>query len=123
MRQCLPVLIALWPTLAVAGPDLSYGVAYEPGGESSKLHLSRCEAGCFAQVSFENRFLWGGAWTRKFDLDLDGLEVIVIIVDGEGLAPEVLSVQPPPGYVAEPATISVEENASGVIALYPIPMS
>ena len=72
---------------------------------------------------FENRFLWGGAWSRKFYLDLDGLHVAVTIVDGAGLAPEVFSLQPPPGYFAEPATLSVDENASGVIALYPMPMS
>ena len=123
MRTRLAVLVALWPALAVAGPELSYGVSYEPGGEVSQLHLTRCEVACFGQVSFENRFLWGGAWTRSFDVDLDGLQVSVTIVDGEGLAPEVFSVQPPPGYVAEPATLSVEENGSGVIALYPMPMS
>lgn len=123
MRSCLAVLVALWPALVAAGPELSYGVAYEPGGKVSQLHLSRCETACFAQVSFENRFLWGGAWTREFHLDLDGLRVGVTIVDGEGLAPEVFSVQPPLGYIAEPAALSVEEDGSGVIALYPMPMS
>lgn len=123
MRTCLPILVALWPALAVAGPDLTYGVAYEPGGEASQLHLSRCEAACFAQVSFDNRFLWGGAWTRRFSLDLNGFEVTVTIVDGEGLAPEMFSVEPPPGYVAEPASLPVEENESGIIALYPMQMS
>ena len=73
-------------------------------------------------MSFENRFLWGGAWTRKFNLDLNGFEVTVTIVDGEGLAPEMFSVEPPPGYVAELASLPVEEDASDVIALYPVPM-
>jgi len=123
MRTCLLFLVTFWPALAVAGPDLSYGVAYELGGEASQLHLSRCKAACLAQVTFDNRFLWGGAWTREFNLDLNGLEVTVTIVDGEGLAPEMFSVQSPPGYFAEPASMLVEENASGVIALYPMQMS
>jgi hypothetical protein len=123
MQRLLALLALLCPTLAVAGPELTYGVAFEPGGEPSKLHLSRCEAACFAQVTFENRFLWGGAWTRKFDLNLNGFDVMVTIVDGEGLAPEVFSVRPPPGYIAEPATVSVEEGASGSIVLYPMPLS
>lgn len=117
------LLLALWPACAVAGADLTYGVALEPGGKPSEIRLSRCEAGCFARVAYVNRFLRGGAWTRQFTLNLDGFAVTVTVLDGEGLAPERIQVTPPPGFVVEPAEIAVEEGATGVIAIHPLPLS
>lgn len=122
LRTLVPIL-AILPSLASAGPDLAYGVAFEPGGKPSELRLEPCRAACFAEVRFTNTYLYGPALVRRFALDLDGFAVTVTVVDGEGMAPEVLSVEPPPGYLAEPAELPVEEGTSGVIALTPIPMS
>jgi hypothetical protein len=124
MRQ-LPILLplAFWPALAMAGSDLNYGVALDGGRAASELHLTRCEGTCSAQVSYTNRFLRGPAFARRFVLDLEGLHVAVTIIDGEGEAAERFSVTPPPGYYAEPAEMLVEENATGVIAILPVPMS
>ena len=123
MRSWMTPLLILLPGLASAGPDVSYGVAFEVGGQPSALHLGYCQTACFAEVRFKNTYLYGGAFTRRFPLDLDGLAVTVTIVDGQGMLPEVFSVTPPPGFIAEPAEVPVEEDGSGVIALYPMPMS
>ncbi|WP_210527954.1 hypothetical protein [Rubellimicrobium arenae] len=123
MPRRLIAALALWPSLALAGPDLSYGVALDGRHDASELHLAHCAAGCFAQVTYVNRFLRGDAWTRQFTLDLDGLSVGVTITDGTGASPERVAVTAPPGFYAEPAEIEVNEDADGVIALYPIPMS
>ena len=123
MLRTLLTLLALLPALAAAEPARTYGVAFQAGGKASRLEMSMCEATCFAQVRFENTFLRGGAYLRQFPLDLDGLAVTVTIVDGEGMAPELFTVEPPPGYRVEPAEIPVEEGASGTIALIPLPVS
>ena len=122
LRTLIP-LLALLPSLASAGPDLAYGVSFERGGRQSELHLERCKGDCFAQVRFTNSYLYGPALARRFLLDLEGLRVTVRVVDGQGMDPEVFSVEPPPGYIAEPAELPVDEGCSAVIAIYPMPMS
>ncbi|TNC44162.1 hypothetical protein FHG66_20735 [Rubellimicrobium rubrum] len=121
----LPITLAfvLWPALSSAGADLTYGVALDGGRAASELRLTRCEAACSAQVLYTNRFLRGSAFTRQFLLDLDGIHVGITIIDGEGEAAERFSVTPPPGFFVEPAELFVEENSTGVITLYPSPMS
>lgn len=122
LRTLLP-LLALLPGLAAAEPTRTYGVSFEPGGAPSKLEMAYCEAGCFAQVTFDNTYLYGDAMARKFPLDLDGLAVTASILDGEGMNPEVFSLEVPPGYVAQPAEIPVDEGRSATIAIIPMPMS
>jgi hypothetical protein len=123
MPRTLLALLLLIPTGAMAAPDLAYGTAFEPGAPRSALRLERCEDGCFARVRFDNGFLRGPAFARSFPLDLHGFAVTVRVVDGAGLEPEVLSIEPPPGYVAEPAEIAVPDGGWGVIAIHPMPLS
>ncbi|TNC74875.1 hypothetical protein [Rubellimicrobium roseum] len=123
MRRLPLVLLALWPACALAGPDLTYGIALDSEQGAAELHLSRCEAGCFAQVAYVNRYLQGGAWTREFTLDLNGFAVMVTIVDGDGQKPEMVRVTPPPGYTADPAELPVEEGTTGVVAIHALGMS
>lgn len=42
-----------------------------------------------------------------------GIPVDVIVESGGGMTPDLLRVYPPPGYVAEPCDMLVEDNASG----------
>ncbi len=119
----LMLLLALWPGLAAAGPDQSWGRALDGTPAGSEIHLRTCDGGCAAEVVFVNRHLWGPALTRRFVLDRDGLSVAVTIVDGELTAPDQLVVEPPPGYRATPPSIEVGEEKTGVIRLDPIPMS
>ena len=113
----------LAPAIASAEPDLRWGIPLDPTQGPSELRLDRCEEGCFARVSFLNRHLHGPALARSFTLDLQGIKVLVNVEDGALRSPERFTVVPPPGFTAEPTSLSVDENATGVIALYPVPMS
>lgn len=123
-RSLLPVLaLCLVPGLAAAGPDQSWGRAVDGRPVPSELHLRRCATGCAAEVTFRNRHLWGPALTRRFTLEIEGLSVAVTVTDGESAAPDLMRVEPPPGYLAEPSELAVDEDAVGVIRLQPLPMS
>jgi hypothetical protein len=122
-RLLLLSLLCLAPGLATAGPDQLWGRAVDGRPGPSELHLRRCESGCAVEVTFLNRHLWGPALTRRFVLELDGIEVAVTVADGESMAPDRIVVEPPPGYVAEPSALDVDEDATGIVRLQPIPMS
>jgi len=67
-------------------------------------------------VTFRNELTTG---QRDFNVMLtdSGVTVLAIVMQEAGDAPDTLIVQPPPGYIAIPATISVEEGAQGVIRI------
>jgi len=73
-------------------------------------------------VTFRNELTTG---QRDFNVMLTdaGVTVLAIVMQEAGDAPDTLIVQPPPGYIAIPATISVEEGAQGVIRITPEGMS
>lgn len=48
----------------------------------------------------------------------DGLIITVIFDMGDGSAPDVMVVVPPPGYIAIPEEVSVEEGAVGIIEIH-----
>ena len=123
MRLCAALLLLVAPAHAQAGPDQAWGRAVDGRPGPSELHLRRCEADCFAELTFVNRHLWGPALTRRFVLAIEGLEVGVTVADGAGTGPELLLVEPPPGFVADPPRIEVGEDAQGTVRLRPVPMS
>jgi len=67
-------------------------------------------------VTFHNELTTG---QRDFNVLLTdaGVTVLAIVLQESGDAPDTLIVQPPPGYIAIPETISVEEGAQGVIRI------
>jgi len=67
-------------------------------------------------VTFRNELTTG---QRDFNVLLTdaGVTVLAIVLQEAGDAPDTLIVQPPPGYIAIPETISVEEGAQGVIRI------
>lgn len=113
----------LWPSVATADPHLAWGTPLDRAQGPCELQLRRCDDGCFAEVAFLNRHLQGQALARRFALSLDGLEVVVTIEDGTLRAPDRFSVVPPPGLLAEPSFLDVDEDATGVIVLRPMPVS
>ena len=121
--RVIAMALCLVPAIAGAGPDLRWGIPLDPAQGPSEIRLDRCEDGCFARVSFVNRHLHGPALARSFTLDLQGLKVLVTVEDGALRSPERFSVIPPPGFTVEPASLAVYEDATGVIALFPVPMS
>jgi len=73
-------------------------------------------------VTFSNELTTG---QRDFNVMLtdEGVTVLAIVMQNPGDAPDTLIVQPPPGWLAIPETISVEEGAQGVISIVPEGMS
>ena len=56
-------------------------------------------------------------------LSMDRMEVEVLLVMGPGSEPDVIRVLPPPGFAAEPESISVAEGEIGRIRIVYLPMS
>jgi len=69
-------------------------------------------------VTFRNELTTG---QRDFNVLLTdaGVSILAIVMQEAGDAPDTLIVQPPPGWLAIPETISVEEGAQGVIRIVP----
>jgi len=67
-------------------------------------------------VTFRNELTTG---QRDFNVLLTyaGVTVLAIVMQNPGDAPDTLIVQAPPGWIAIPETISVEEGAQGVIRI------
>lgn len=91
--------------------------------DGSSLTLTRCEAGDCWEVTFRNVVSFGSP-QLPVTLDLDGFVVTVTHTPGEGpgTAPDTFSVLPPPGYEASPGSLVVEDEATGVIVVSPLPM-
>jgi len=69
-------------------------------------------------VTFRNE-LTNGPLDMFLDLTDVGVTVRVVIMQEFGRRPDVVHVLPPPGLIAIPETISVEEGAQGVIRITP----
>ncbi len=122
MRYVLAALLLASPALAEDG--LRWGTPIDPASGPNALRLIPCDGGaCAAQVTFHNSQLRGAALTRRFTLEVAGLAVAVTVTEGELRAPDEIAVTPPPGFTAEPAHLAVEEDATGVVLIRPVPLS
>jgi hypothetical protein len=73
-----------------------------------------------AEVIFRNGLTSSMAYPADFHRDLtNGFTVRVVIMQGPGLAPDMMVVIPPAGYIAIPESVTVEEHESGVIIVVP----
>lgn len=83
------------------------------------LTLAPCEEpGCLAVVRFDNAFTPSSGWgpsVESVTLTLGDLAVVVEVAQGQGTVPDVLHVTPPPGFVAQPWELIVEDDASGTV--------
>jgi hypothetical protein len=75
-------------------------------------------------VRFDNTLvaLDGGRLTHEAVLALDGVAIAVVVEQGGQRVPDILRVQPPLGYVAEPGEIVVEDDASGSVRVVLLPI-
>lgn len=51
-------------------------------------------------------------------LYIDGVKIDIRIRQGIGFLPDTMSVSPPPGFVAIPPVISVEEYEQGIVEIH-----
>lgn len=70
-----------------------------------------------ATIVFENRRTAGNPSNMVFTLAIEGLSVVVRMNLGDGEEPDVMTVHPPPGLVAQPESIVVAEGHTGWIEL------
>ncbi len=117
---------ALWLMTAPLAADEvpAYARDYRSWGvaEASVVRLVPREAHP-AEVVFFNRVTTGNPLALDFRLEIDGLSVDVSVMNGEGDLPDVITVRPPPGFLADPPTLSVHEDQTGRIAILYVPMS
>lgn len=94
------------------------------GSRENRVALRLCdEEACFARVEFTNGREVGCRLTWEAALDHEGFVVLVRVEVGDGDAPDRIVVVPPPGFLAEPPELDVEENTSTTIAIVPVPLS
>lgn len=109
--------IAAQQAVPDAGPDL-----YAWGARSVAYIRIEPAPDHPATVVFVNRLTFDPD-SSQVRLTMDGMEVDVILLMGPGDEPDVIRVLPPPGFMAEPESISVEEGETGRIQILYLPMS
>lgn len=110
-RKAITLLtVPFLPALAMAGDKYLWAESY--------VVLEPTATNGVAQVRFLN--LRGHIIDKieTFTLDLDGLSVQVTTDTGHGDRPDSMRVVPPPGYVADPPTLTLPEYGEGVVVIY-----
>ena len=125
MRAAL--MLALWPTLGLA-EDTDHFAWGDPveGSGPSVLSLEPCDLPCVAVVRFDNTLVTSGE--DRFTpvhttLLIPGVRMAVTVKAGGGMTPDLLQVQAPPGYTAQPREVLVDDNASGRVRVVLTPTS
>ncbi|TNC73728.1 hypothetical protein [Rubellimicrobium roseum] len=70
-----------------------------------------------ADLVFLNELTHGNPLEMIFALELDGLVVDVEVINGIGEEPDIVTVLPPPGFVAVPERLEVDEGQTGRIEI------
>lgn len=73
--------------------------------------------GAVAQVAFHND-TFHTQFVEQFPLTLDGLTVAVRIDAQLSMEPETMTVTPPPGFIAIPESVTVQEGEMGVVYIF-----
>lgn len=75
-----------------------------------------------ADVLFDNHLTTGNVDVKAATLLVDGLVVHVTVIHGAERVPDLLRVEPPVGYVARPASATVEDGTVGLIEIHRVPL-
>lgn len=94
-----------------------YGTASEDSAILT-VDLVEAEGNSYDVVFFNTIVSRGVAEDITFVDEETGFSVHVKLDHGDGDLPDVMTVTPPPGYVAIPAQISVEEGTTGIIEIH-----
>ena len=101
------------PALFLAGAAWAQDVHHWGGMSHIRLQPS-ADLSAIAEVEFLNEAVHSDD-DLTFDLSLGGLTVTVDAVVGRGETPDIFTVTPPVGYIADPVTMHVPEGETGVI--------
>lgn len=103
--------------------ELEWGQVVERTGERPRVQVLTCDvldspADCAALVTYFN------VLTSQADLDIEIETTIgpigIEVAPRRGHVTDVLAVEPPPGYIAEPPSLDVGEGETGVIVVRPM---
>jgi hypothetical protein len=86
------------------------GTACQLVAVTGQAHVA--EVHCRNQISTAVMRVWA-------DLSIDGLTVQVVIAHVQGEEPDVFTVTPQDGYIADPQTLTLPEWSDGVFRIYP----
>jgi hypothetical protein len=106
--------------LALASPALAQdrhawgwnGIAY--------LALAPATGGPVATLTFQNERVDGVTVTEVITLSIDGLTVEVTALLGRGMTDDEITVTVPDGFMAIPDRLSVPEEASQTLEIWPV---
>ena len=112
---------ALFLALALAAPAQAQTVAV--WGNGGHVEITAGSGGSHvATVTLHNRMDWMDGGPMLVALTLEGIAVEVIVTHLPGDIPDVLEVIPPPGLIAVPPRLAVQENEAGSVMLFRLDM-
>ena len=98
----------------------TWGVETGPGTQSSVRIIAVRDGAHVADISAVNRLTGGVPDNLTITLRIAGLPFRVMVQQGPGQAPDVFQVYPPPGFVAVPNHVSVEEGSDATMLIFAI---
>jgi hypothetical protein len=116
IRPALALLsLACFPTFTLAQDRHAWGwngIAY--------LALAPATGGPVATLTFQNERVDGVTVTEVITLSIDGLTVEVTALLGRGMTHDEITVTVPDGFMAIPDRLSVPEEASQTLEIWPV---
>jgi hypothetical protein len=103
------------PALFLAGA-VQADPSHHWGGSSATLRAGPGHP--FATVDCVNRLTGGHDSLLRFVLDLGGYPVAVTVWQGPGDQPDTYTVTPPPGFIAVPQVLTLDENTDGQVLIF-----
>ena len=103
------------PALFLAGA-VQADPSHHWGGSSATLRAGPGHP--FAVVDCVNRLTGGHDSLLRFVLDLGGYPVAVTVWQGPGDQPDTYTVTPPPGFIAVPQVLTLDENTDGQVLIF-----
>jgi hypothetical protein len=90
---------------------------------NSSIELTDGTGNSVVSVICVNRLVFDSHINFTKDLELDGFKVTVRFLAGTAEAPDTFLARPPSGYFADPESLTLQENQTGVIHIFPLSSS
>ena len=119
--KMLAIAAVLLTAPAVAQEVATWGVETGPGTQSSVRIIAVRDGAHVADISAVNRYVGGDIPDNlTITLWLDDVPFRVMVRQGPGYNPDLFQVYPPPGFVAVPNHVSVEEGQDATMLIFEI---